>query len=461
MPVTTWPSSPPPGVLERPLQEADVQELTRRHVLVPWAAQGSLAHPVVDHARGSWLYGPGGKRWLDFSSGLINVNIGHAHPHVVQAIERQARRVTYVVPNFATDVRAELARKLAVRSPGGQLTRVFFTVGGAEANENAIKIARMVTGRHKVLAAYRSYHGGTYGASTLSGESRRWPAEPGIPGVVHFFGPYPYRSPFRVPPEQEAEAALAHLEEVLHYEGPHTVAAVFLEPIVGSNGLIVPPDGYLQGVRRLCDRFGILLVLDEVMTGFGRTGRWFAAEHWNVVPDMITFAKGVTAGYVPLGGVLVHERLARHFDQQVLWAGLTYSGHPLACAAGVATMEVYEQEGLVERAARLEPVVRHRLEELARRHPIVGDVRGKGLFFGVELVRDRATREAWAAWNSPQTGPMNRLLSALLERGVYLFGRWNVLFIAPPLTITEEELDFGIEALGEVLARAEQEGWGR
>ncbi|MBI2972420.1 MAG: aminotransferase class III-fold pyridoxal phosphate-dependent enzyme [Armatimonadetes bacterium] len=435
--------------------EVSVRELTRRHVLVPWASQASLPHPVIDHGEGCWLYGPDGNRYLDLSSGLINVNVGHAHPHVVAAIERQARRVAYVVPSFATDVRALLAEKLAQYSPQGKLTKVFFTSGGAEANENAVKMARLFTGRHKILTAYRSYHGATYGAVTLSGDNRRWAVEPGIPGVVHFFAPYPYRSPFRVPPEEQAVAALAHLEEVLLYEGPHTVAAMILEPIVGSDGLIVPPDGYLQGVRQICDRHGILLILDEVMAGFGRTGRWFAAEHWNVVPDMITLAKGVTAGYVPLGGVLVHSRIASYFDDHVLWGGLTYSGHALACAAGMATLEVYEQEGLIERAARMEAVLRGRLEELARRHPIIGDVRGKGLFFGVELVKDRATKEPWVPWNSSNSGPTGRLLSIVMQKGVYLFGRWNMLFVAPPLTIREDELDFGIRALDEALSAVE------
>lgn len=452
MALQTRPPAQPVASGQPVVDEATVQELTRRHVLVPWAAQGRLPHPVVDHAEGVWLYGPSGERYLDFSSGLINVNVGHSHPHVVEAIERQARRVTYVTPNFATDVRALLAKKLTEVSPGRQLTRVLFTIGGAEANENAVKMARLFTGRHKILTAYRSYHGATYGAITLSGDNRRWAVEPGIPGVVHFLAPYPYRSPFRVPPEQEAEAALAHLQEVLLYEGPHTVAAIILEPVVGSNGLIVPPDAYLQGVRQICDRHGILLILDEVMTGFGRTGRWFAAEHWNVVPDMVTFAKGVTGGYVPLGGVLVHEQVASYFDDHVLWGGLTYSGHALACAAGLATLEVYEQERLIERAARMEAVLRGRLEELARRHPIIGDVRGKGLFFGMELVKDRATKEPWVPWNSPTSGPMGRLLSVLMEKGVYLYGRWNMLFVAPPLIIQEEELDFGIRGLDEALS---------
>lgn len=434
--------------------EEEVRTLTRRHVLVPWVAQRPLTHPVIDHAEGCWLYGPGGGRYLDLSSGLVNANIGHGHPHVIAAIERQARRVTYVVPTFATDVRARLARELAAISPQGRLTRVFFTTGGTEAVENAIKMARLVTGRFKVLASYRSFHGGTYGALSASGESRRWPAEPGIPGIVHFFTPYPYRSPFPVPPEREAEAALAHLEQVLQYEGPHTVAAVLLEPIAGSNGVVVPPDGYLQGVREICSRHGILLILDEVMTGFGRTGRWFAAEHWGVVPDMITFAKGVSAGYVPLGGVLVSEEVAAYFDDHVLAGGLTYSGHALACAAGLATIEVYRQEGLVERAARMESALRERLIQLAARHPLIGDVRGKGLFFALELVKDRATREPWVPWNSRDSGPTNRLLGALLRRGVYVFGRWNVLILAPPLTIGEPELDFAAQALDGALAEA-------
>lgn len=431
--------------------EATVQELTRRHVLVPWAVQRSLSHPVIERGEGCWLYLAGGQRILDLSAGLINVNVGHGHPGIAEAIYRQAVRLAYVAPNFATDVRAVLAERLARRSPGGSLKKVFFTTGGAEAVENAVKMARLVTGRHKVLASYRSFHGASYGAATLSGDYRRWPVEPGVPGVVHFFTPYPYRSPFQVPEAREAEAALRHLEDVLAYEGPHTVAAVVLEPIAGSNGILVPPEGYLQGVRAICERYGILLIFDEVMTGFGRTGWWFAAEGFGVLPDMIAFAKGVTSGYVPLGGVLVSPTVAAFFDDHVLWAGLTYSGHAVACAAGLATLEVYEREGLIERARRMEPYLRQRLETLASRHPLIGDVRGKGLFFGIELVKDRRTREPWVQWNSFGPNPMNQLLVSLLEKGVYVYGRWNVLFVAPPLTIGEEEIDFAVAALDRAL----------
>lgn len=447
--------APGPGTRPESPRQDFVQELTQRHVLMPWASQGTLPYPVIDRAEGCWLYAPDDKRFLDFSSGLVNVNIGHAHPRLVAAIERQVRRVAYVVPNFATEVRALLAERLSRCSPGGALTKVFFTTGGGEAVENAIKMARLVTGRHKILAAYRSYHGATYGAITVSGDSRRWPAEPGIPGIVHFFTPYPYRSPFSVPPHGEAQAALRHLEEVLLHEGPHTVAAIILEPVVGSNGVIIPPEGYLQGVRAICDRHGILLILDEVMTGFGRVGGWFAADCFHVVPDMITFAKGVTSGYVPLGGVLAAPRVADYFDERVLWAGLTYSGHPVACAAGLATLQVYEDEGLIERAARMESGLRRRLEQLAERHPLIGDVRGKGLFFGIELVKDRHTREPWVPWNTAGPNPTGRLIRSLLEKRVHLYGRWNVLLIAPPLTIGEDELDFGIDALDRALAENE------
>lgn len=427
--------------------KVDIAALTRERVLVPWSAQGGLSHVVIDHAKGSYLYTRDGARLLDFCSGLINVNAGHSHPKIVAAIQRQAERLTYVNPAFATDVRAQLADALTRVSPGGALVKTFFANGGAEANENAVKIARLVTGRHKVLTSYRSYHGATYGAITLSGDHRRLPVEPGLPGVVHFFTPYPYRSPFAAPPDRETEVALRHLEHVLMYEGPEHVAAILLEPIAGSSGLIVLPDAYLQEVRRLCDRHGILLILDEVMTGFGRTGAWFAAEHSRLVPDMLTFAKGVTSGYVPLGGVMVSEPIARHFDTHTLWAGLTYSGHPLACAAGLATLAVYEEEGLVERARRLEATVGAQLRRLADRHRVIGDVRGKGLFWGLELVTDRTTRDPWVPWNSSGPGRTKDLLARAAAEGVYLFGRWNILIVAPPLNVSEAEIEEGIRAI--------------
>jgi taurine---2-oxoglutarate transaminase len=425
--------------------------LTRMHVLVPWEAQGGAPPLTIDHADGCYLHTADGKRILDFSSGLVNVNAGHGHPKIVEAIQQQVARLAYVNPSFSTGVRAGLAEALARRSPG--LAKTFFTNGGADANENAVKIARLFTGRHKVLAAYRSYHGATYGAATLSGDPRRWPAEPGIPGVIRFFMPYPYRSPFSTPPEHEAAAALEHLETVLMYEGPDTVAAILVEPIVGaSSGLIVPPEGYLGGVREICDRHGILLILDEVQTGFGRTGAWFACQHWNAVPDMITIAKGVTSGYVPLGGVIVSNAIARYFDDHVLWAGLTYSGHPLACAAGSAAIEVYDSEGLIDRARQLGDLLGDRLRRVMEKHSIIGDVRGKGLYWGVELVKDRVTKEPLVQFGRTGPNPMKRLLSRALERGAYLIGQSNVFVVAPPLIVTEGQIEEGVDVIDRALA---------
>jgi taurine--2-oxoglutarate transaminase len=349
-------------------------------------------------------------------------------------------------------VRARLAQMLTRVSPGQAMLKTFFTNGGAEANENAVKIARLYTGRHKVLTSYRGYHGGTYGAITLSGDPRRWPAEPGVPGVIHFLTPYPYRSPFAVPEDRETDAALAHLEHVLMYEGPEHVAAILIETIVGGSGLIVPPDGYLEGVRNICDRHGIVLIFDEVMAGFGRTGAWFACEHWNVVPDMITFAKGVTSGYVPLGGVMVSAPIARYFDDHVLWAGLTYSGHALACAAGCANLEVIEDEGLVDRARRMGQVLGDRLRRLADRHPVVGDVRGTGLFWGVELVKDRATREPLAPFSRSGPSPMTGVLKRAFALGANLIGRYNIFVVAPPLVISEAQIEEGVRAIDGALA---------
>ena len=431
----------------------EARDLTRAHILIPWEAQGGPPPTVIDHAKGCYLYTAEGARILDFSSGLTAVNAGHGHPKIADAIHRQAERLAFVNPSFSTESRARLAQRLARISPRQAFPKVFFTNGGADANENAVKIARLFTGRHKVLVAYRGYHGATYGAITLSGDPRRWPAEPGMPGVVRFLTPYPYRSPFSVPPQREAAAALEHLATVLMYEGPQTVAAVLIETITGgASGAIVPPDGYLKGVREICERHGILLILDEVMMGFGRTGAWFACEHWNVIPDMITFAKGVTSAYVPLGGVLVSAPIARHFDDHVLWTGLTYSGHPLACAAGCANLDVLEEEGLVERARRMGEVLGNRLRALADRHPIVGDVRGKGLFWGVELVKDRATREPWVSFGGTGSGPMKALLARLLARGTYLVGRFNVLVASPPLVVTEKQIDEGVGAIDDALA---------
>lgn len=431
-----------------PATDATAQ-LTREHVLIPWEAQGGPGPLAIDQAKGCWLYTADGGRILDFCSGLINVNAGHSHPKIVAGIQRQAERLTFVNPSFSTEPRARLAEKLSKISPGRAFPKVFFTNGGADANENAVKMARLSTGRQKVFVSYRGYHGATYGAITLSGDPRRWPVEPGIPGVTRFLTPYPYRSPFPVPPERETEAALEHLETVLMYEGPNSVAAILIEAMIGGSGLVIYPDGYLTGVREICDRHGIALIFDEVMTGFGRTGEWFVCDHWNAQPDMLVFAKGVTSGYVPLGGVLVNEKISRHFDDKVLWAGLTYSGHPLACAAGLANLEVFEEERLVERARRMGDLLGAKLRKMAERHPKVGDVRGLGLFWGIELVKDRTTKEPLEPFQGRGAGPspMKSLVGAARKRGVYIMGRYNVFLAAPPLVVTEDEIETGVQAI--------------
>ena len=423
---------------------------TMDHVLVSWAAQAGLNPLVITGAQGSWLHA-GERRILDFSSGLVNVNLGHRHPAVVAAIKEQADRLCYAIPSYGVEPRATLARMIAEIAPG-DLTKTLFTTGGSEANEHALKIARLFTGRHKILSQWRSFHGQTQGAMSLGGDNRRWANEPGIPGVVHFLNPDPYRSLFG----DDAQKALAHVEEVIWYEGPEQIAGILVEPIVGTSGLIVPPDGFLQGLRTLCDRYGILLIFDEVMTGFGRTGKWFAAEHWSVAPDLLTFAKGVNSGYVPLGGTVVSTRIAKHFDDHILWAGLTNSGHPLACAAGVAAITAYRDEQLIERSWRMGEVLLAELRRIAVRHPSVGDVRGKGLFVGIELVKDRGTKEMLERWNGPSSALANALKNALMERNVALFCRWNVLFVAPPLVVTDEELEIGIRAIDDVLAIADR-----
>jgi taurine--2-oxoglutarate transaminase len=423
---------------------------TKDHVLISWSAQGAISPLVVTGGEGCWIHS-GDRRILDFSSTLVNTNLGHQHPRVVRAIQEQAERLTYSAPGFTDEPRATLARMIAERSPG-DLTRTLFTTGGTEAVESAIKIARLYTGRQKIMTQYRSFHGQTQGSMTAGGDNRRWANEPGIPGVVRFLNPDPYRSMFG----NDVHKALAHVEEVIWYEGPEHIAAIMCEPIVGASGLIVPPDGFFQGLRALCDRYGILLILDEVMTGFGRTGKWFAAEHWDVVPDLMTFAKGVNSGYVPLGGVIVDEPIGKHFEDHVLWQGLTYSGHALACAAGVATMETYADERVIENAARMGDLLMRELKALQARHPSVGDVRGKGLMCGIELVKDRGTKEALERWNGPSQALAGALRTALMKRDVYVMCRWNLMVVAPPLIIGEDELRIGIQAIDEALEIADR-----
>jgi taurine--2-oxoglutarate transaminase len=418
----------------------EMVELTRRHTLFEWSAQSKVDPIPVAGAKGCYFWTPEGKRFLDFNSQLMCTNIGHGHPKVVEAIQRQAETLAYANPFMATEPRARLGAKLAEITPG-DIDTFFFTNGGAEANENAIKIARFVTGRHKILARYRSYHGGTAGAITLTGDPRRWAAEPGIPGVIRVRDPYHgiQRG------WDSADDALAELEEVIQLEGPQTIAAFILETVTGTNGILVPPDGYLQGVREICDRHGIMMIADEVMAGFGRTGKWFAVDHWNVVPDLITMAKGLTSAYVQLGAVGMRRRYAEHFNERVFYGGLTYNSHPLACATALATIAVYEEEGLIERAAEMGELMRGHLEALAEKHPSVGAVRNIGLFGIVELVRNRSTMEPMAPFNGT-SDEMAALGRRFREEGLYTLVRWNYFFTNPPLIISEEELaeGFGI-----------------
>lgn len=432
-----------------------------RKVLVPWSVQGGLNPPVVVRGEGSFFFDSEGNRFLDLTSGFVAVALGHGHPKVVEAIRAQAGRLCWAASSYFNDVRAEYAEALARIAPwaDGEGSRVHFASGGAEANDDMVKIARLVTRRPKVLSAYRSYHGGTIGSSALTGVDRWRDPLPSLPGIVRFFAPYPYRSPFYAEtPEQETERALDHVERILSHEGTSNVAALMIEPVTGSSGLVVYPPGYLQGLRAICDRHGILLAFDEVMTGFGRVGKSFAAVRLNVAPDLLSFAKGASSSYIPLGGVLVRENVARFFDTELFDVGHTHAGHVLAVAGGLAALKVYEEEGLFDRAIEIEGWLRQGLSELQSKHSrIVGDVRGLGALFALELVADRATKTPLVAWHDPGgSGAMRPFYSELMCRGVHAYGRYNIVLVAPPLTIQRQELDIGFEALDAALSAVEQ-----
>lgn len=424
----------------------EIVDLTKQHTLYEWSAQNTVDPIPVAGAKGCWFWTPEGKRYLDFNSQLMCVNIGHGDERVIKAIQDQAATLAYANPFMATEPRARLGRELARITPG-DIDTFFFTNGGAEANENALKIARMYTGRHKAISFYRSYHGGTAGAMMLTGDPRRWSAEPGIPGIIHVLNPYHgiQRG------WDTTERALAMLEETIELDGPNTIAAIFLEPVVGTNGILIPPDGYLEGVRSLCTKYGILMVADEVMTGFGRTGEWFAVNHWNVVPDLMTMAKGLTSAYVPLGAVGMRHAIADHFKSNVFWGGLTYNSHPLGCAAALATLKVYEDDDLIARAKTRGVFMKSLLDDLQVRHAIVGATRSIGLFGIVELVKDRASMEPLAPFNGASE-PMKRLAKFFRDEGLYTFVRWNTFFTNPPLTISEDELRHGFDIIDRGLA---------
>ena len=422
-----------------PTAKAAVFANDRAHVFHSWSAQGALNPMVIAGAQGSYVYDYDGNEYLDLSSQLVNTNIGHQHPKVVAAIQAQADRLCTIAPQHANDVRGEAARLITERAPDA-FTHVFFTNGGTEAVEHAVRMARLHTGRPKVLARYRSYHGGTTLSVNLTGDPRRWPNDTGSAGVVHFFGPFLYRSEFHAENEaQECERALAHLEQTIRFEGPSTIAAVLLESIPGTAGIMIPPPGYLAGVREICDRYGIVYIADEVMAGFGRAGEWFAFDAHDTTPDLITFAKGVNSGYVPLGGVVISAPIVETFSTQVYPGGLTYSGHPLACAAAVATIEAMESEGIIANAKSIgDDVLRPGLSALAEKHPVIGEVRGTGVFFALDLVKDRATKEELAPYGGTSEA-MGALGAAMKAEGLFPFMNYHRLHIVPPCTISAEE----------------------
>lgn len=427
------------------LTSQEIVAMNREYVFFSWSVQKDVNPIPVTGGEGIYYWGPDGKRYMDFSAQLMNLNTGYQHPKIIQAIKDQADKLTAAHPSMATEPKGILAKMLAEVAPG-DLNKVFYTLGGAEAIENAIKFARYYTGKHKLVSRYISYHGATAGAVTLTGDYRRPPAEPGIPGVVHVLDPFCYRCPFGHQRQTCHLECISHVEQVIQYENPDTVAAIFLEGVTGSNGIIVPPDEYWPRLREMTQKYGIMLVDDEVMSGFGRTGKWFAVENWGVVPDLITFAKGVTSGYMPLGGVIVSEAIARHFDDKTLYMGLTYFGHPMSCAAGVATLNVYKEEKLIEHSARLGVTLGEALEELKRKHPCVGDVRYIGLFSVIELVKNRQTKERMEA------AVMNKIAGKMKAAGLTTFVTKNMIFVVPPLVISESELLAGLAIIENAIA---------
>ncbi len=430
----------------------EIVELTKKHSFFSWSAQGAVNPIPMAKGKGVYFWDANGKRYFDLNSQLMCVNIGHGDRRVIDAIKAQAEELAYAGPSMASRVRAEIGRELAEVMPG-DLKKFFFTLGGAEANENAIKMARQFTGRQKIIARYRSYHGATSGAITLTGDQRRWANEPGIPGVIHIFDPYKYRSPLYHEGDSDevfARKCLDQIEEVLMYEGPHTVAAFFLETVTGTNGIIIPPDGYLQGLREICNKYGVLLICDEVMAGLGRTGEWFAVDHWKVVPDLITMAKGLTSAYMPLGAVAISDKIADFYKDKVFYGGLTYSAHPMSLAAAVAVLRVMKEDDIVGNSKRMGKVMGGLMDDLKAEHPSVGDVRNIGLFGCIELVKNRKTKEPMA----PYTGggaEMTRLTTYLKDNGVYNFVWRNMLHTNPPLTATESELKEVFEIINKAL----------
>lgn len=434
-----------------PARGKEVFDLDRKYVFHSWSAQSQISPMPVAGGKGSYFWDFDGKRYLDFSCQLVFTNIGFQHPKVIDAIKKQADTLATIAPQVANDVRSEAAQRI-VGLAGSKFSKVFFTNGGADGNENAIRMARLHTGKHKVLSFYRSYHGNTSSAIAATGDPRRWPNEFAY-GHVHFFGPYAYRSAFWAKSEEEECArALEHLENVIIFEGPKTIAAILIESVVGTAGVLMPPKGYLEGLRKLCDKYEILWIADEVMSGFGRTGKWFAYQHSTVEPDLIVFAKGVNSGYVPLGGVVISTPISETFNDRVFPGGLTYSGHPLACAAAVATIDVMKEEKIVEAAAQIgEKVIGPALHELAKKHKIIGEVRGQGVFWALDLVTDRATKAPLAPYGG--TSPaMGEVVAECKKRGLMPFSNFNRIHVVPPCNVSEAEVREGIAILDEALS---------
>ena len=431
-------------------------EREKASVFHSWSAQAAINPMMVRDARGVYVTAEDGTTYLDFSSQLVNVNIGHQHPKVVRAIQEQAGRLATIAPQHGYESRYRAAELILEHSFDGA-AKVFFTNGGTEAVEHAVRMARLHTGRHKVLAAYRSYHGATSTSINLTGDPRRWPSDNGSAGVVHFFGPFFYRSAFHAASEQEeCERTLENLENTILFEGPSTIAAIILETIPGTAGIMVPPPGFLRGVRQICDRYGIVYIADEVMCGFGRTGSWFAYQDHDVKPDLVTFAKGVNSGYVPLGGVVINEAICATFNDRVYPGGLTYSGHPLACAAAVAVIEAMQEEQIVENARRIgDEVLRPGLEAMTDKHRVIGDVRGLGVFFALDLVTDRATKEPLAPYGSSSPA-MNELVGACKAEKLLIFSNFNRLHVVPPCTVSDEEALDGLARLDRALSVADK-----
>ena len=438
------------------LPDNEILPLSKEHVFYTWSAQARVNPIAVKRARGVYFWDINDKRYLDFNSMTMCVNVGHGDERIIKAMQEQVAELPYAAPGMTTKIRAIASKAVADITPHQALTKVLFTLGGADANENAIKLARGYTGRHKILTRYRSYHGATMGAMAATGDPRRQVWEPlTMPGVIHFLDPYRYRSTFHrtnpdIPEAEFTQDYLNHLEEIIRYEGPETIAAILMESVTGTNGIIIPPEGYMQGVRALCDKYGIVMIADEVMSGFGRTGKWFAVEHWDVVPDIMTMAKGLTSAYAPLGAVAMKPEIAAAFDERVFESGLTYTSHPVSLAAAVANIDVIRQDKIVERVAGLGPVLKRMLSDLGESHPSVGDVRSIGLFGILELVKDRKTKEPMAPWNgsSPE---MSALKKFCLDNGLFLYTHWHTVLIIPPLIITEAQLQEGMDVLDRAL----------